>query len=214
MGAIVPITPTEVLPAIHPEHQQASYGQIVELCQANAYGQLAQMLTEYRTFLTQEFNQGSITSNSSQHAELVTRIIGLQARAGDLAIAVQQNTQQLTVNTGAIDLNTTQLDFNTQQLALLNNNIEAYMAMQRQQQSCPVQPIQVQVFNEVHGHGGRANADSKSESATDGEGSSRSWLMFWATLVVTIIAVATTVDIYSSRPTSRPNISQPQGGGT
>ena len=214
MTQIVPIQPTEVLPAIHPDHQQGSYGQIVQLCHAQAYGELAQMLQGYRTFLTQEFNRGSIATNPSQHSAIVGNIIALQNRAGELAAAVQHNTS-------AVADNTAQLGLNTQQLTRLNDNLETYFYQQQTQ--LPPQPTNVYIVNEVHGHGGgggRATADSTSESKSNSDGGS--WggfelLSFVLALLVFLSAIAATANYGRSRerqqvPASAPTQSLPRGG--
>ncbi|MEM1425846.1 MAG: hypothetical protein AAGF75_04760 [Cyanobacteria bacterium P01_H01_bin.130] len=195
MSAIVPITPTEVMPAIAPEHRQASYPQIFQLCQARAYGELAQMLNHYRTFLTQEFNQGAIACSVDQHIALDASLRQLEGRAGDLAIALEQNTASL-------DANTTTLGYNTHQLSRLNDNLEAYLSQPQQQQT--QQPIYI--VNEVHargGDGGRAIADSQSssESETDGWGYGDP-LWQWAIAVVVLLVAA--VAITHSRPQPGP----------
>ncbi|MGD1938356.1 MAG: hypothetical protein ACFCA4_12490 [Cyanophyceae cyanobacterium] len=215
---IVPITPDQVLPAIHPDHHQGSYGQIVQLCQAQAYGELAQMLQGYRAFLTQEFNKGAIAASSDQHAQLVGQIIALQGRANNLAAAVQQNTQQLSMATQAINQNTDQLGMSNQQLNRLNNNLEAYLQSQAQQQLRPQPPVQVHILNEVHGHGGdggRAIADSKSESQSDSPGWGWSVADLWVTLVVAVLFVGLVGAIQQmGQPPQRPaRSSQPMSLG-
>ena len=120
MSEIVPITPTEVMTAIAPEHQMEAYTPIWELCQANAYGQLAQMLSEYRAELLQDFNQGVIECTVDEHIQLDASLRALESRANGLAIALQENTT-------AITHNSTHLGANTEELARLNSNLEGFV---------------------------------------------------------------------------------------
>ena len=199
MSAIVPITPTEVMPAIAPEHRQASYPQVFQLCQAQAYGELAQMLNHYRTFLTQEFNQGAIAGGMDQHIALDSSLRQLERQAGDLAVALQQNTQALDANSG-------QLGMNTAQLSRLNQNLETYLAQPQQ----PQQPQPIYILNEVHGHGGgggRAISDSQSQSSseTDANGWSYDARDFFGHLCVALVGLTIiTFAVTNSRPQPGP----------
>ena len=194
MSGIVPITPTEVMTAIAPEHQMEAYAPVWELCQANAYSQLAQMLSEYRAELLQEFNQGVIDCTIDEHIRLDASLRGLESRANSLAIALQDNTT-------AIAHNSHHLDANTSELAQLNEQLGGLIILQQQQLSRPQPPVYLNVD---------VNATSDSRSESQGGGGWEFWAWDWTTwgiavAVLAIVAMAVT----HSRPVPGPMVPRP-----
>ena len=195
-----PLTPVEILPAIHPAHHSQAYPQVLELCQAQAWGQLTEVLTQYRSYLAQELNSGSILCSGAQHEQLVGNILALQSRAGELVNVLQHNTV-------AIDANNQALGSNTHQLNRLNNNLEAYLA-----QSQPPQPAQpIYILNEINaygGEGGRAishsTSDSQSTAESDGGGGGYGEASQVALGIAIVVVIAAAVGITHSRPQPGP----------
>ena len=192
--ALVPLSETEVMGAIHPAHYQEAFNPVMELCQAQAYGQLAQMLSEYRAELLQDFNQGVLECTVDEHIQLDASLRALESRANGLAIALQENTT-------AIAHNSHQLNANTGQLTELNDRLGMLLLLQQQQMSHPRPPVHLNV---------EVNASADSHSDSQGGGGWEFWAWDWTTwgiaaAVLAIVAMAVT----HSRPVPGPMVPGP-----